>query len=819
MALQSFTITVGAQVDVNGKNYVAGQVVYIKKLNGTLASIYSDLGGLSPIPQDGFSNVTNVDGQFTFYVEAGEYNAESGGKVTPITVVGSDYFNSKINEVVLELSKSRGFRVVGDFASGFTYELPNDVGVDGSGNYWIYTDVNALPVVVSAGTTPSAPTYTQVTFNDAIGVSYSENGNVDAALRKRAGYYTLSEAQSANLDVGQVVNITDYNLAKYTVVDVSDLGGVYLPKDSNLKFKLLVKNKTVNLESLTTSSGDAYQAINDIQSSNEVETISISSNFTVSQNITITKNITFNDGGLLTPSTGVTVTFKTTPFSNSNGYRIFDTSSGGSFAIDSENEINEIHVYWFGVTPYSSAEADARTNMKSIADALAMAGSLGIGVQAIGRAPIVRLPRLNFYVDAPTPGSGLGALIESYVRLAGYGDNTYMQIRPGADAFDVFRIASPGANSVVIDNFQIDGNYTQQTNLQNAIVFDVQSSPAIYCEVGGDTLYIKEMNGWGIWIKGAGLNDSIINPKVVRDCARNALYVSACDALRVRGSYRTSKTIYANILFDGTSVYYAVLSNVTSKEAGGANLWISNINSERGRVVMNGGSLEAAGTSGAILDRAYKSSLNDVEVFRNGHHGVDLLSCNKTSIKGGSVDFNKRRGLNISNCNDCLFGGGLTMDSNSDTNTNVYDAIAVFTSDNNQFGEVMIRNTNNTQRYGLVIDDAASDNNIISSLVDARNSGNTGSISDAGTGTIGVKKTVSGTQTVSVPSFGSFTFTITDASVTARDTVQNILSGQLDTLIYTGTTRSGSVDVFLFNNTNAAISITNLNISVDLISK
>lgn len=252
MALQSFTITVGAQVDVNGKNYIAGQVVYIKKLNGTLASIYSDLGGLSPIPQDGFSNVTNVDGQFTFYVETGEYNAESGGKVTPITVVGSDYFNSKINEVILELSKSRGFRVVGDFASGFTYELPNDVGVDGSGNYWIYTDVNALPVVVSAGTTPSAPTYTQVTFNDAIGVSYSENGNVDAALRKRAGYYTLAEAQTADLDVGQRITLTDYADASYEVVADTDTGGFYLAYKAGFKFKIIENGDLVaaNLDTL-----------------------------------------------------------------------------------------------------------------------------------------------------------------------------------------------------------------------------------------------------------------------------------------------------------------------------------------------------------------------------------------------------------------------------------------------------------------------------------------------------------------------------------------------------------------------------------------
>jgi hypothetical protein len=245
MALQSFTITIGALTDAgnNGKNYVNNQPVYIKKTNGTLASIYRDLAGTSQIAQDGLSNVTNSKGQFTFFVDAGDYNAEYQSQVTPITVVGADYFNSRIdetvNQVILDLSTSRGFRVKGTFAAGFTYELPNDVGLDASGNAWIYTDVEALPFTVPAATTPSWPTYTQVTFNQASNISYAENGNVENALRKRASYYTLAEAQAADLEVGQYVVLTDRKngLAKVNPAGVvaDGFGVAPLPNGTSLQ--------------------------------------------------------------------------------------------------------------------------------------------------------------------------------------------------------------------------------------------------------------------------------------------------------------------------------------------------------------------------------------------------------------------------------------------------------------------------------------------------------------------------------------------------------------------------------------------------------
>jgi len=203
MALQSFTITIGALTDAgnNGKNYVNNQPVYIKKTNGTLASIYRDLAGTSQISQDGLSNVTNSKGQFTFFVDAGDYNAEYQSQVTPITVVGPDYFNNRIdeavNQIILDLSTSRGFRVRGTFAAGFTYELPNDVGLDVSGNAWIYTDVNALPFTVPAATTPSFPTYTQVTFNQASNVSDSQGTNVQDYINKNlTPFETVSDMRA-----------------------------------------------------------------------------------------------------------------------------------------------------------------------------------------------------------------------------------------------------------------------------------------------------------------------------------------------------------------------------------------------------------------------------------------------------------------------------------------------------------------------------------------------------------------------------------------------------------------------------------------------
>jgi hypothetical protein len=354
MALQSFTITIGALTDAgnNGKNYVNNQPVYIKRTNGTLANIYRDLAGTSQITQDGLANVTNSKGQFTFFVEAGDYNAEYQSQVTPITVVGADYFNNRIdetvNQIILDLSSSRGFRVKGSFAAGFTYELPNDVGVDGSGLYWIYTDASALPFTVPAATTPSAPTYTQVTFNDAQAIVYGENGNVDAALRKRSGNYTLAEAQAVNLDVGQRITLIDYANATYEVVADADTGGFYLSYKTGFKFKYLAQDY-INPAELDNSDGLATQRA--LGSTNSV--VLPSKTLTISSGIVsaIPKKIT-GDGALTvietTPSfTGNMLSIAPTAGTDPKGWRISDFTlrNNGSATNAILIDINNVNEY------------------------------------------------------------------------------------------------------------------------------------------------------------------------------------------------------------------------------------------------------------------------------------------------------------------------------------------------------------------------------------------------------------------------------------------------------------------------------------------
>ena len=113
-----------------------------------------------------------VDAQTTRYGANPKISAPKAIRL--IEASGADTVNqiqTDAANAIATLNTSRGFRVVGDFASGFTYELPNDVAVDASGNYWVYADINALPVTVSAGTAPSSPTYTQTTFNQASAVT------------------------------------------------------------------------------------------------------------------------------------------------------------------------------------------------------------------------------------------------------------------------------------------------------------------------------------------------------------------------------------------------------------------------------------------------------------------------------------------------------------------------------------------------------------------------------------------------------------------------------------------------------------------------
>lgn len=156
-------------------------------------------------------SMTDID----TFVDSGNDSFTDNNGQTRRTLTG---INSEITQKLLEINKSRGFRVVGTFAAGFDYELFNDVGIDASGNSWVYVGSGAPVKTVTAGTVPSAPDYQQVTFNSIDSVS-----GLRDELNDRALYLTLAEAQAkTDLAVGQYVKLVDKKLYTFVVVNNQD---------------------------------------------------------------------------------------------------------------------------------------------------------------------------------------------------------------------------------------------------------------------------------------------------------------------------------------------------------------------------------------------------------------------------------------------------------------------------------------------------------------------------------------------------------------------------------------------------------------------
>lgn len=88
-------------------------------------------------------------------------------------------FEANSQAAIIEMQKSRGFRRVGTFEDGFTYELANDVGIDSSGEAWVLTDISSLPFIVPAMTTPTDGVYTKVTYNSAENIQMASGESVE----------------------------------------------------------------------------------------------------------------------------------------------------------------------------------------------------------------------------------------------------------------------------------------------------------------------------------------------------------------------------------------------------------------------------------------------------------------------------------------------------------------------------------------------------------------------------------------------------------------------------------------------------------------
>jgi hypothetical protein len=235
MSLKSFTASIGAITDAsnNGKNYVSGQAIYIRTINGTLASIFSDSAGLSEITQDGVSNVTDNRGQFTFYVEAGDYVLEYKNQSSPITVVGSEYFKNmfKVSQYEVKPEDIQGNVITLPFVLE-SVQATIDGRVIKPSSYVVDTELSTITM-----------TGYNLSGNEDILITYPLLDQTTIQPTEYKGYVTLEEfggLGGANDDTGAF----DQALAASNLND--------------LPIKLLKNKYTFNIDVPTHSSLDMY---------------------------------------------------------------------------------------------------------------------------------------------------------------------------------------------------------------------------------------------------------------------------------------------------------------------------------------------------------------------------------------------------------------------------------------------------------------------------------------------------------------------------------------------------------------------------------
>lgn len=335
MALQSRTITVGADKDVNngGKNYVSGKVIYIKNEAGVLAPIFRDIDGLDPISQNTISNVTNAKGQFTFFIEEGNYIAEYNDQSTPLFVFGADYFNNQIDFVTNQILSNTQPYSAGNFIDGFTFtELNqygnatvNDGGTDYTTTFWYIG--GSLPHTVAPLTNPRdfPLLYQQRDFNSAEFVATKTNENAQDFIDS----FALKIFQSPTDGLTEVNTRTLLGGEVYEVRKVSDnsLATIYTDKEG---LNPIAQNGTNNVSGsdgvvgLFIADGDYYIEVN-----------SIRRNFQVKMQYTAVRVINFCEGdGVVDDNQGLKDAWQA--FLNFPSYNKRIDFSGGTYRLTEE---------------------------------------------------------------------------------------------------------------------------------------------------------------------------------------------------------------------------------------------------------------------------------------------------------------------------------------------------------------------------------------------------------------------------------------------------------------------------------------------------
>lgn len=184
--------------------------------NSAISNINADVSAVDTARNSALDYINDAKVEVTSKVY--DFNAIADTAISNFELESSNSiadFEEESQAAIIEMQKSRGFRRVGTFEDGFTYELANDVGIDSSGESWVLTDISSLPFTVPAMTTPTDGVYTKVTYNSADNVINDKGGSVQDYIDYNLKVEDVNELTSLSLDdsfIGSVIKTSAFNL-------------------------------------------------------------------------------------------------------------------------------------------------------------------------------------------------------------------------------------------------------------------------------------------------------------------------------------------------------------------------------------------------------------------------------------------------------------------------------------------------------------------------------------------------------------------------------------------------------------------------------
>jgi parallel beta-helix repeat protein len=192
--------------------------------------------------------------------------------------------------------------------------------------------------------------------------------------------------------------------------------------------------------------------------------------------------------------------------------------------------------------------------------------------------------------------------------------------------------------------------------------------------------------------------------------------------------YLITKSIIENCIIENCNDYGILLSfsnnniirgnQINSNTSNGIDIFYSNNNT------ISENQINSNGDSGISVDSSNNNTISENQINSNTFDGIYLSSSNNNTISGNQINSNTYDGIDI------FYSNNNTISENQ-INSNAANGIFISDSDNN----IIVGNRcQGNSEYGINISDDASDNNLV--VKNYLTGNTTGSLNDAGTGTI-----------------------------------------------------------------------------------